>query len=226
MDIMIIVIFLMLFIFILMFGVGMVAYVWLKPFMPYVRAKIDKKDILFIIGKDSKIRIVPAKYSSGVYNTSTPPYSFLHRSKSFRFGDLQAAFVHDSWGVTLDPDYSEVIEELKLKGVCDYEELERRLSGKDEKGRKLPDDELLHHSDIIRTHAFHDVDFGNFLLFAADMTPTEIRSHIDESIAKFLEDKGKLEPKGSGSGISPMFIIIIIFVAIIGYFGMKQFGFF
>lgn len=208
-----------------MFGVGMVAYVWAKPFIPYFMAKIQKKDILFLIGNDSKVRIIPAKYSSGVYNTSSPPYSFLHKNpRAFRFGDLQCVFVHDGWGVTLDPDYAEVIEELKIKGVTDYEELERRLTGRDDKGKRIPDDELLHHSDIIRIHAFKDIDFGGFLAFAADMTPTEIRSHIDESIAKFLEDKGKLEPKSSSGGISPMFIIMIIGLAVIGYFAMKQFG--
>jgi hypothetical protein len=208
-----------------MFGVIMVAYVWLKPFMPYIRAKLDKKDILFLIGKDNKIRLIPAKYSSGIYNTAVPPYSFLHKNpRAFRFGDLQAVFVHDSWGVTLDPDFAEVIEELKLKGVTDYEELELRLSGKDAKGRKYADDELLTHSDIIRTHAFHDVDFGAFLAFAADMTPTEIRSHIDEVISKFLEDTRKLDGTKPSSGISPMFIVIIIIVAAGGYLAMKQFG--
>jgi hypothetical protein len=227
MDILIIIIFLMLFIFILMFGVGMVAYVWAKPFIPYFMAKLNRKDILFLIGKDNKVRIIPAKYSSGVYNTATPPYSFLHKvPRAYRFGDLQCVFVHDSWGVTLDPDYAEVIEELRAKGVTDYEELDRRLAGRDEKGKRIPDDELLHHSDIIRIHAFKDIDFGNFLSFAADMTPTEIRSHIDESIAKFLEDKGKLEPKGSGGGIGIGFIVVIIGVAVIGYLAMKQFGLF
>jgi len=226
MDIMIIIIFLMLFIFILMFGVGMVAYVWAKPFIPYFIAKLQKKDILFLIGKDSKVRIIPAKYSSGVYNTSSPPYSFLHKvPRAYRFGDLQCVFVHDSWGVTLDPDYAEVIEELKLKGVTDYEELDRRLAGRDDKGKRIPDDELLHHSDIIRIHAFKDIDFGSFLSFAADMTPTEIRSHIDESIARFIEDQKKLDGGKKDGGMGMGFIVVIIMVAVIGYFALKQFGF-
>ena len=216
------------FLMILLFGVGLILYVWMKPFMPYIRAKLDKKDILFLIGKDNKVRIVPAKYSSGVYNTSTPPYSFLHKvPRAYRFGDLQCVFVHDGWGVTLDPDYAEVIQELKEKGVTDYEELDRRLSGKDDKGRALADADLLRHSDIIRIHAFKDIDFGDFLSFSADMTPTEIRSHIDEYIAKYIEDQKKLDPKsGSGGGISPMLIVMIIVFAVIGYFAMKSFGMF
>lgn len=225
MDIIIVVIFLMLFILIMVVAVGVVLYVWMKPFMPYIKAKIDKKDILFLIGKDNKVRLVPAKYSSGVYNTSTPPYSFLHKvPRAYRFGDLQCVFVHDGWGVTLDPDYAEVIQELKAKGITDYEELDRRLTGKDDKGRPIPDDELLHHSDIIRIHAFKDIDFGDFLSFAADMTPTEIRSHIDEFIAKFTEDQRKLDPKAGGGGGNMNMIIIIIILAVIGYFGMKSFG--
>lgn len=214
----------MLFLFILIAGVAVVLYVWMKPFIPYIKAKLDNKDILFLIGKDNKVRLVPAKYSSGVYNTSTPPYSFLHKvPRAYRFGDLQCVFVHDGWGVTLDPDYAEVIEELKLKGITDYEELDRRLTGRDDKGKKIPDDEILKYSDIIRIHAFKDIDFGNFLSFAADMTPTEIRSHIDEYIAKYIEDQKKLDPHQSGGGNMNMIIMIIIF-AVIGYFGMKMMG--
>lgn len=227
MDIIILIIFLMLFIFIMIAAVAVVLYVWLKPFMPYIWAKLQKKDILFLIGKDNKVRLVPAKYSSGVYNTSTPPYSFLHKvPRAYRFGDLQCVFVHDGWGVTLDPDYAEVIQELKAKGITDYEELDRRLTGKDERGRPLPDEEVLRHSDIIRIHAFKDIDFGDFLSYSADMTPTELRSHIDEFIAKFTEDQRKLDPNKTSSGGSGMtMIIMIIVLAVIGYFGMKSMGF-
>lgn len=225
MDMMIIVIFAMMFVLILMFGVGMIVFIWIKPFMPYITAKLNKKDILFLIGKDNKVRLIPAKYSSGVYSTVTPPYSFLHKvPRAYRFGDLQCVFVHDGWGVTLDPDYAEVIEELKGQNITDYEELEQRLSGKDKSGKLLPDDQQLKHADIIRIHAFKDIDFGNFLSFAADMTPTEIRSHIDEYIAKFIEDSRSLNPEKSG-GLSMNMIIIFIIIAIIGYFGMKSMGY-
>lgn len=210
----------------LLVGMMVIAYVILKPFFPYIVAKFSKKDIIFLIGKDNKIRLMPAKYSSGIYNTSVPPYSFLHKTdRAYRFGELQAVFCHDSWGVTLDPDFAEVIEELKIKGVTDYEELERRLTGRDEKGRKLPDEDILKHSDILRIHAFKTVDFGAFLSFAADMTPTEIRSHIDEVISRFLEDQKKLDGSKSSGGISPMFILLIVGLAVIGYFSLKSFGF-
>jgi len=225
MDIIIIIIFLMMFILIMAAGVGVILYVWIKPFMPYIRAKLDKKDILFLIGKDNKVRLVPAKYSSGVYTTVKPPYSFLHKvPRAYRFGDLQCVFVHDGWGVTLDPDYAEVIEELKAKGITDYDELDRRLAGKDENGKPISEDEKLYHSDIIRIHAFKDIDFGNFLSFAADMTPTEIRSHLDEYIAKFIEDNRVLDPETGKGGNWNMIILIVIF-AVIGYFGMKTLGF-
>jgi len=225
MDIMILIIFMMMFILIMVMGVGVILYVWIKPFMPYIRAKLDKKDILFLIGKDNKVRLVPAKYSSGVYTTVKPPYSFLHKvPRAYRFGDLQCVFVHDGWGVTLDPDYAEVIEELKAKGITDYDELDRRLEGKDIDGKPLSEDDKLYYSDIIRIHAFKDIDFGNFLSFAADMTPTEIRSHLDEYIAKFIEDNRVLDP-GAGKGGNWNMIIIIVILAVIGYFGMKTMGF-
>jgi len=225
MDMMVLVIFAMMFVLILMAGFGLIVYIWIKPFMPYITAKLAKKDILFLIGKDNKVRLIPAKYSSGVYSTVTPPYSFLHKvPRAYRFGDLQCVFVHDGWGVTLDPDYAEVIEELKDMNITDYEELEQRLDGKDKDGKSLPDDQHLKHADIIKIHAFKDIDFGSFLSFAADMTPTEIRSHIDEYIAKFVEDNNKLNPEKKG-GMSMNMIIIFIIIAIIGYFGMKSMGY-
>ena len=55
------------------------------------------------------------------------------------------------------------------------------------------------------------------------MTPTEIRSHLDEYIAKFIEDNRMLNPDAGKSGNMNMIIIIII-LAVIGYFGMKTFG--
>ena len=41
MDMMILVIFAMMFILILMFGVGLIVFIWIKPFMPYIMAKLN-----------------------------------------------------------------------------------------------------------------------------------------------------------------------------------------
>jgi hypothetical protein len=224
MDAIILLIFVFLFSYIIIAGVAVVLYVWIKPFIPYIMAKLQKKDVIFLIGKDNKVRLVPAKYSSGIYTTVSPPYSFLHKvQRAYRFGDLQCVFVHDGWGVTLDPDYAEVIEELKLQGITDYEELERRLEDTYADGKQKPEEELLKHADIIKIHAFKDIDFGNFLAFVADMTPTEIRSHLDEYIAKFVEDQKQLNPD-QGKGMNMTTVIIIVICAIIGYFALKSFG--
>lgn len=212
------------FMIVMVFTGSIILYVIIKPFIPYIVAKFTKRDILLLIGKDNRIRLIPAKYSSGIYNTSSPPYSFLHKvPRAYRFGDLQAVFVHDGWGVTLDPDYAEVIEELKRKGVTDYEELARRVYQKDEYGKDVVVDEedKLSRDDIIRIHAFKDIDFGNFLSFVADMTPTEIRSHIDEYIAKFTEDQRHLAPSKEKNNTMIIIIILIIGLAVGGFFLMK-----
>jgi hypothetical protein len=227
MDAMIIIIFVFMFLFMLIAGAGIILYVWIKPFIPYLKAKLEKKDVLLIIGKDNKIRLIPAKYSAGVYTTVSPPYSFLHKiQRAYRLGDLQCVIAHDGWGVTMDPDWAEVIEELKSKGVMDYEELDRRINSKDvpEEYKDHPEDWRLHHSDIIRIHAWKDIDFGNVLNYVADMTPTEIRAHIDEYIAKFTEEQRQLIPK-SDRGNMTTFIVIIL-VAIIGIAGLKMMGIF
>lgn len=73
MDLLILVIFGAAFLFMILFAIIIVGYVWLQPVIPYLRAKLQKRDIVIMIGKDSKVRLIPAKYSSGVYTTSTPP---------------------------------------------------------------------------------------------------------------------------------------------------------
>lgn len=106
-------------------SVAVVAYVWLTPVMPYIMAKLKNKDLVFMLGKDNKLRFVPAKYSSSVYSTSKFPYSFIQREpRSFRFGDLQGIFVLDNWGVIIDPLMTEGLKELEKAGISNYEELE------------------------------------------------------------------------------------------------------
>jgi len=102
MDLLILVIFGAAFLFMILFAIIIVGYVWLQPVIPYLRAKLQKRDIVIMIGKDSKVRLIPAKYSSGVYTTSTPPYSFIQRQPiAYRFGELNAVFVRPGcWRIT------------------------------------------------------------------------------------------------------------------------------
>jgi hypothetical protein len=46
---------------------------------------------------------------------------------------------------------------------------------------------------------------------------------LDEYIAKFIEDNRMLNPD-AGKGGNWNMIIIIVIIAVIGYFGMKSFG--
>ncbi|MDD4052818.1 MAG: hypothetical protein PHR28_13090 [candidate division Zixibacteria bacterium] len=197
-----------------MLSVIIIGYVWLQPVIPYLRAKLQKRDIVIMIGKDSKVRLIPAKYSSGVYTTSTPPYSFIQRQPiAYRFGELNAVFVHDGWGVVVDPDMAEAARVLADNGITTYEKLEKSLN-----------EGTVKDADKIRLHAFKDVDFHSLLNYVGDVTPTQVRAHIDEMLASYIEEYKNLGEKSSGGNM--MIIVILLVVAIGGFFVMKGMGMF
>ncbi len=189
-----------------------VAFSWLQPVLPYVIAKIKKKDILILLGKDNRIRFIPAKYSSGVYTTSTPPYSFIQRvPNAYRLGTLNAVLVHDGWGIVVDPDMNEALNVLHEQGYTTYEKLEDGLKAN-----------VIKDADLIRIHAFKDIDISKIKNYIVETTPSEVRAHVEERVARIVSDMNETEG-GSGGGIS-MVMIIVILVAIL--FGAKMIGIF
>lgn len=214
----------------IVFTIGIVAYVWLTPVMPYLRAKFDNKDLVLMLGKDNKLRLVPAKYSSSIYTTAKFPYSFIQREpRAFRFGDLQAVFVIDSWGVIIDPLMVEGLKELEKAGISNYEELECSMDlWVDEAKRGVPINERhgIDPNSKIVTHAFTDIDLQKLYDYIGNVTPSEIRAHLDENIAKIVEEYRDMGPKKE-SGTSMIWIILIIaMVAGGGFFAAKSFGIF
>jgi hypothetical protein len=214
MDLLILVIFGAAFLFMILFAIIIVGYVWLQPVIPYLRAKLQKRDIVIMIGMDSKVRLIPAKYSAGVYTTSTPPYSFIQRQPiAYRFGELNAVFVHDGWGVVVDPDMAEAARVLADNGITTYEKLEVAL-----KEGSVKD------ADKIRLHAFKDVDFHSLLSYVGDVTPTQVRAHIDEMLASYIEEYKNLGTKPAGNNM--MLIVFLLVMAVAGFFVMKGMGVF
>jgi hypothetical protein len=213
----------------LVMSVFVVAYVWLTPVIPYIRAKMDGKDLVFMLGKDNKMRLVPAKYSSSVYSTAKFPYSFIQREpRSFRFGDLQAVFVLDNWGVIIDPLMVEALKELEKIGISNYEELEyaMKMWAEDEKAN-VPYERRrgLDPASKIAVHAFTDIDLQKLYDYIGNVTPSEIRAHLDEKIAIIVEEYRDLGGKKEG-GTNWILIISIIGLIGIGAAGAKMLGFF
>lgn len=212
MDILFLIVFIFMMIIMVLIGIIVIGYVWLSPVMGYVKAKWQKKDLVILVGKDNKIRMIPAKYSSGLYSTSKPPYSFIQRiPKSYRLGDLSCVFVHDGWGIVLDPDMIEALKTLSSKGYTTYESLKKAVA-----------DGELQEDDVIRIHAFKDIDFHAIEEYIGDMSPGQIRAHIDEKMAEFIE-----QYKAFGSmqtGMSSNMMVMLVLVAIIGLVALRSFG--
>jgi hypothetical protein len=208
-------------------SIFVVAYVWLTPVMPYIMAKLAGKDLVFMLGKDNKMRLVPAKYSSSVYSTAKFPYSFIQREpRSFRFGDLQAVFVLDNWGVIIDPLMVEALKELEKIGISNYEELEyaMKLWVEDERNNVIYEHRRgLDPASKIAVHAFTDIDLQKLYDYIGNVTPSEIRAHLDEKIATIVEEYRDLGGKKEG-GTPWILIVSIVGLIGIGIAGSKMLG--
>ena len=199
----------------------MVCYIMLKPVIPYLMAKLKKQDLLLLIGRDNKLKMVPATYSSGMFDSKKPPFSFIQRTpKTYRLGDRNTVIVIDDWGVVLDPDMAEAIEVLYERGYTNYEQLESALKQKDENGEPV-----IENSTIIKINAFRDFTIGHVTNYTADIKPVEIRAAIDEEVISYLENYSNLLPtKKGGSGSMIMIIIVIACVAAGGFLIMNGGG--
>jgi len=195
-------------------------YVMLKPVIPYLVAKLKKKDLLFLIGKDNKIKLIPANYSSGVFDSQSPPFSFIQRTpKTYRLGDRNSVIVIDEWGVVLDPDMSEALEVLYDRGITNYKQLEKALNAKDANG-----DTELENSDLIKINAFRTVTVGNILNYTGDVASSEIRAHMDEDKIEFLANYSNLLPTKKGGTSTMMLMMIVAVVAAIGGYILMSSG--
>lgn len=211
-------------------SVAVVAYVWLTPVMPYIMAKLKNKDLVFMLGKDNKLRFVPAKYSSSVYSTSKFPYSFIQREpRSFRFGDLQGIFVLDNWGVIIDPLMTEGLKELEKAGISNYEELEAAINvwiADAKKGIPPENRRGIDPASKIVVHAFTDIDLQKLYDYIGNVTPSEIRAHIDEKIASIVEEYRDLAPKKDGNSTMIIIMIVVGVMAAGGFIFAKMMGIF
>jgi len=211
-------------------SVAVVAYVWLTPVIPYIRAKIKGQDLVFMLGKDNKMRLVPAKYSSSVYTTAKFPYSFIQREpRSFRFGDLQAVFVLDNWGVIIDPLMVEALKELEKAGISNYEELEAAMNvWMDEMKRGVPVESRrgIDPASKIAVHAFTDIDLQKLYDYIGNVTPAEIRAHLDEKIAAIVEEYRELGPKKDNNNTMIILLVIMGVLAGGGFLVAKMMGIF
>ena len=198
----------------------MMCYVLLKPVLPYLMAKLKKEDLMLLIGRDNKLKMIPAKYSSGVFDSQKPPFSFIQRTpKTYRLGDRNAVIVIDDWGVVLDPDMAEALEVLHERGYTNYAQLEAALKQTDANG-----DPLIENSTIIRINAFRSFTVGDVLNYTGDVKPVEIRAQRDEDVIEYLSNYSNLLPTKKGGNTSMMMIVVVIILIAAGGFLMMGGG--
>jgi hypothetical protein len=192
--------------------------------MPYLRAKWSRRDVLFVIGKDNKIRLIPAKYSSMVFSSSAPPFTYLQRvPRAYRLGDVNVVLVDDAWGVVIDPDMNEALNVLAQHGITNYTQLRDAVEKRRNKV-SLGSEDVDKIVDIVEIHAFKEIPIHNVLQYVGNVTGGELKAYVDEKMAEFVEQYRKLgEDKKGGIGMTWIIVIILMFM-IGGFFLMKFLG--
>jgi hypothetical protein len=225
MDIFVLITFFMMFIIMLLVGVIVIGVVWLSPVMPYLKAKWSRRDILLVVGKDNKIRLIPAKYSSMVFSSSAPPFTYLQRvPRAYRLGDVNVVLVDDAWGVVIDPDMNEALNVLAQHGITNYTQLREAVEKR--RGKiSLGSEDVDKIVDIVEIHAFKEVPIHNVLQYVGNVTAGELKAYVDEKMAEFIEQYRKLGEDKKGSSSSIWIILILLLVAVGGFFIMKGMGF-
>ena len=214
---------------------GIVAYVWLTPILPYVRAKLDGKDLLIVFERNGKIRLVPAKYGNSVYTVTKPPWTFLQVEPSnYRLGDVQAVPVLDNWGVIADPKMFGAIQDLEKIGITNYEEMRQQLIREQyeldlsvEEGREPRAELIKLTGNRVISQAFQIINFEKIYNYVGANTPVSVRAHIDEEIARFVEEKqlaGVLPGKSNSFPI--IMVVIVIGLIAVGAVAAKMMGVF
>jgi hypothetical protein len=225
MDLLFLIVFFFVMVIMVLIGIIVIAYVWLAPVLPYIKAKWNHKDIVLLIGKDNKIRLIPVKYSSKVFVSSTPPYTFLQRiPKAYRLGDVNAVLVDDGWGVVIDPDMNAALEKLAEYGYTDYDKLKEALRIKEKKGT-VGDEELDRILTAVEIHGFKEIPIHNILAYVADMTGGELKAYVDEKTEEVLKQYKLMHGEGGDKGNTTMIIMVIVVIALI-VAGAKMMGFF
>ena len=224
MDLLFLVVFMFMMIIMGLVGVLAVGYVWLSPVMPYIRAKWNKKDLVFLVGKDNKIRLIPVKYSSKVFSASSAPYTFLQRvPRSYRLGDVNVVLVDDGWGVVIDPDMNEALRVLAEHGYTNYDQLREAIRKKQAVGT-LGSEELDKIADAVEIHAFKEIPIHNVLDYVGNVTGGQLKAYLDEEMAKFIENYKKLDI-GKKEGGNTGLILVVIIMIVLGVGLTKVLGF-
>ena len=218
-----------------LFGVIILIYSWMSPFIPYIMAKLMKKDILIVFQKNGQIKLIPSKYESGVYtvDSESTPWTFLKKDSSLlRFGDVPACLCIDSWAITINPKLILAIQELYKFGIANFERLDDKLNMEHieitnayKESRAVNNDIVTLSGRELMCNSFDIINFNSVIDFASDISPTQLTAAIRDEIAKRIElykTSNIVEPK---SDFNWTMLLIIGGLVLVGVVGMKSMGY-
>lgn len=192
-------------------GAFFMLYNILAPVWPYVTAYFKKGDIMVVLGSNSKMKLMPAKYSA---QTIVPldkkirsTYLLRKPRTTYSFGAVRASLHHDGWGVVMDPDLNEAVAQLKEAGYETYEELDQAMKDGD-----------INANSKIMVKAVKEVPVKDVLDYVSEVRPQEVRALIDEKTAEVVEQYTELLKKDNGMNSNTLIILAIIGCVVLGAF--------
>jgi len=193
----------LLFIVVILLGVMFICYSKLGPVREYLWASFKDQDLLMVIDHTERISLKRAKYSTRMFDVEKPPWSYIQRiDKSYQLGTVRCVICSDGWGVTIDPEMLAALDTLAESGYINYDQIIEGM----EKGELDP-------SDTIFSRAFTSVSLHNILNYVAEVTPSEIRAHLEEKTAEIAQQHDYLRPQGVGS--NPMMLVMGIGILVV-----------
>lgn len=173
--------------FVLMFGVFMVA-----PFFPFFAAKLKHKKLCGWIDRTGEVRFTVGDIRNGMYFYKDKPMHFVKQyTGSLRLYGVPFDIMHIDRGFVIDPEVNAAIAELEEMGIYNYDDLEYAL-----------DNGYITEEDI-RVPLFFKVPVDQILEYAAEVPPASIAGQVDDMV------------QSQKTGEIQKFKEIIIWVAII-----------
>ena len=227
------IVYMLLFMIVCLFGVIMVAYVFLKPFKAYFIAKLKGKDCMFVIQKDGKILMAAANFWDSVYgHKPVPPWSYLRQDATlYRLGGVKCIPIIDNWNITKDCELRDKVGELQNYGIDTYEQMRSQMDIETAEetqsyisGEAIDMDKIILKDKPFMRYAFEIIDFDKILEYIDSVFPTEIDAYIDREISNFLDTFVLKKNKGTNWTLIIIILAIVGGLCVMGALGAKLIG--
>lgn len=181
-----------------------------EPFLEYPIAVLKKEPVAITLQGDGRITMHRISYIEGVIR-STGLHSeaaWLHRAKTYRFGETQAILLADDWGITYDPEVAAAIEQVtRNKTFQSWKDLQ---------------DALKERLDPVKVPPLREVAPSKIRKYIAPASGPELYRQITYHVNRII--KLQQGPGAGGMDMKTLFLYAILFVIILG--ALKAFNIF